>query len=225
MEYELKFTLPAFFIQMPRRRRVSELLLLNSIYGVDVNAIKNFSLWLSAFALCCATLSADDDMDISLQDLSSEKMMGGNGEEETSFRISARGDWIGRSKINKHRYNRQSVEFYTAEIQAEGLFYCFDKECKEGLGVGLGYTHSHFKWNKNESLRDENMDQLSLTVLAFSQRLHNWIWMGSVTANWEPKYGDLAEYTNYDLLFWGKYNCLDDINFHIGFLALTGDEN
>jgi hypothetical protein len=66
------------------------------------------------------------------------------------------------------------------------------------------------------------MDQLSFTFTTFSQRLHNWLWMASLTANWEPRFNNFSEYTNYDLLFWGRYACNRDFNMHIGFFAQTG---
>lgn len=183
--------------------------------------LKTTCAWLGALSLCSGAIIADEDMDVSLQDLSSEQITGAKESEESPFRISVHGDWIGRSKIDKKRFHHQSINFSTAEVQAEGVVY-YNPECKEGLGVGVGYTHSRFDWHKNRHFDHKNMDQVTLSLTAFSERLHNWLWMSSVVANWEPEYGNLSEYTNYDIVFWGRYTCVKDFNMHIGFLAQTG---
>lgn len=175
-----------------------------------------------AITLCSCTAFADDDMDISMQNLGSEKILQAKDVEDTPFRISARGDWIGRSKVNKKGYRNQHVNFSTVEAQAEGIIMC-NEDCQEGVGIGIGYTRSRFDWHNSRcDLGNHNMDQLSFTITTFSQRLKNWLWMASVTANWEPKYSNFTDYTNYDILFWGRYACDKDFNMHIGFLAQTG---
>lgn len=183
--------------------------------------LKNTFAWFGALSLCCGAVVADEDMDISMQNLSGEHILEAKDAQESPFRISAHGDWIGKSKINKHGHRHQSINFSTAEIQAEGIVY-YNPDCKEGLGLGVSYTHSRFDWHKRRHFSAQNLEQVSFTLTGFTERVHKWLWMGSVVANWEPKYNNFTEYTNYDIVFWGRYECDKDINMHMGFLAQTG---
>lgn len=160
-------------------------------------------------------------MDLTLQDIGSEEMVDSSFDDDSPFRISARGDWIQRSKINKKHLHRQHVNFHTAEVQGEGIVY-YNRDCKEGISLGIGYNHSRFDWNHNPYFSCKDMNQVSFTAAAFSARLQNWLWQASATVNWEPKYSNFADYTNYDLVLWGRYSCHRNANFHIGFLAQTG---
>lgn len=171
-------------------------------------------------ALSLAALCADDNATTNLQDVSAETMIDSDSDNKP-FRVFAQGDWIQSSNIDKKDFHHQHVKFYTAEIQAQGIFY-YDACHEEALGAGIGYTNSRFDWNKNHFFHEKNMNQVSLTVLASSKRLCNWLWQASVTANWEPKYQKFWDYTNYDLLLWGQYSFNQTMNWHFGFLALVG---
>lgn len=182
---------------------------------------KKTFVWLGVFSLCCGTVFADDNLDYSLQDLSSEQQIIPTEAENHPFKVSAFGDWIGKSKIEKRGYRHQSVKFYIADVQADAIVY-YNPHCQEGIGLSLGYTRSRFDWDKNCFFKTKDIDQISLTVTGFSKRINDWLWTGYATATWEPRYGNLSEYTNYEMLFWGRYTCTDVFNMHIGFLALTG---
>lgn len=178
-------------------------------------------LCLGSLSLACGALFADDDIDSTLQDIGSEQMVDKTFSERYPFKISAHGDWIGRSKIDKRGHNHQHVDFYIAEAQAEGVFY-YDPDCDEGLGGGIGYSTAHFKWKQNQYFQQKNFNELSLTLSAFSQRITCWLWQAQFTANWQTKYSDLADYTNYDIVLWGRYEFRKCFHMHIGFLAQTG---
>lgn len=181
---------------------------------------KKTFLWLGALSLCCGSISAND-IDDSFQDASAEKQIEPAEAENKPFKVMAYGDWIGSSKIDKKHHHHQNVKFYIAHVQAEAVVY-YNPHCEEGLSLELGYTRSRFDWNKNRFFDTKDMDQLHLTLTGFSNRVHNWLWNGYVTATWEPRYNDFWEYTNYDILLWGHYTCTDTFNMHIGFLAETG---
>lgn len=175
----------------------------------------------SVFSLGHGFICADDDIDISTQDFSSEKMEGAAEEDKHPFRISTHGDWIQRCDIDKRGFHHQHVQFYTSTVQAEGVVYY--NECHgEGIGLGVGYINSRFDWNHNPYFNTTNLDQVSFTISAFSERLENWVWHGQLTANWEPRYQNFWDYTNYDIILWGKYAYRDRVNLHFGFLAQTG---
>jgi hypothetical protein len=96
-------------------------------------------------------------------------------------------------------------------------------ECHgEGLGVGIGYINTHFDWNHNPFFKVKDVGQVAFTLSGFSARIKNWMWHAQATLNWEPKYKKFWDYTNYDLILWGKYDYLDNVNLHLGFLAQTG---
>lgn len=186
-----------------------------------VRKISYTCLCLASLSLACGALFADDDADASLQDLGSEEMVDVAFSEQYPFRVSAHGDWIGRSKIDKKNYHNQHVNFYFAEVLAEGVIY-YDPDCREGLDGGIGYSTTHFRWNKLHHFNKDNIDMLSVTLSAFSERLTGWLWQTYVTANWETKFSNIADYTNYDILLWGRYEFKKCFHMHIGFLAQTG---
>lgn len=185
---------------------------------------KKTFLCLGALSLGCGNLLADDNIDYSFQNISSEQQEnpGSPGQgENRPYKLSAMGDWIGKSDVRRHRHDRGSVKFYMADFQADASVY-YNPDCEEGLGVSFGYTRSRFDWGDNTYFKTKDMDQLSFSVTGFSKRIHNWLCTGYVTATWEPRYTDFYEYTNYEMLFWGRYTCTDVFNMHIGFLAQTG---
>ncbi|MBA3238515.1 MAG: hypothetical protein H0T62_09255 [Parachlamydiaceae bacterium] len=178
-------------------------------------------LYLGTFSLACGALFADDDIDTSLQNVGSEQMIDKTFSEQYPFRVSAQGDWIGRSKIDKRKHHNQHVDFHVASAQVEGVFY-YDPHCDEGLGGAIGYGTTYFHWKENPYFRVKNINELSVTVSAFSQRITGWLWQSHVTANWQTKYHDISEYTNYDIVLWGRYELKKCFHMHIGFFAQTG---
>ncbi len=164
---------------------------------------------------------ADADFDISTQNFGAEKMQYAAEEDQYPFRISAHGDYIQRSKIDKKYYHHSYVNFHTAEISAEGILY-YNQCHGEGIGAGVGLVNTRFDWNHNPFFKVKDVNQVTFTVAGFSARVKNWMWHAQVTANWEPKYKDFWDYTNYDIILWGKYDYLDNVNLHFGFLAQTG---
>lgn len=182
---------------------------------------KKTFLFLSALTLTCGTISADDTMDIAFQDLGAERQPNPTKEGNKPFTISAFGDWIGNSKVKRHGHRRGEVKFYIASLQGEAVVY-YDPCYEEGLNLGVAYTRTRFDWGCNRYFKTKHMDQVSFTLEGFSKRLQNWLWSSNLTATWEPRYGNLSEYTNYNMLLWGRYTCREDFGMHIGFLAQTG---
>jgi hypothetical protein len=179
-------------------------------------------LILGALSLGCDLLFADDDVDVLGQDFGSEHMITPE-EGDSPFRVSAHGDWIQRSKINKRKIHNQYVNFYTATAQAESVVY-YNPDFDEGIGLGLGYTAMQFDWDKNHFFRATDMGQLSLSLSGFSNRLERWRWQAQLTASWEPRYSNFTDYTNYDIILWGRHEYCNwkDFHLHIGFWAEAG---
>lgn len=175
----------------------------------------------SALTLGSGTLFADADADILFQDFNSEQMLQSDDYFGGPFRVSVHGDWIQRSKIEKRKIHHQHVDFATVTAQVESTIYC-NRECNEGVSLGVGYTAMHFDWNENPYFKVKEMGQVSFSVTGFSERLIGWKWQTQLTAYWEPKYKNFSDYTNYDIVLWGKRAYAKNLNLHIGFWAQTG---
>lgn len=189
--------------------------------GLTVRKILSSFICLSILNLGQGAVFADDDIDISTQDFGAEKMESATQEGGHPFRISTHGDWIQRTKIDKSGFRHNHVNFYTITVQGDGVVY-YNPCHSEGIGLGIGYINSRFDMDRNPYFKTKNMDQVAFTVSAFSERLKNWNWHTQLTANWEPRYDNFWEYTNYDIILWGRYAYRERVNLHFGFLALTG---
>jgi len=165
------------------------------------------------------TLHGAENIDFTQQDLGSEAMI--SPDPEKAHRVAVSYDWISKSKIDRRNFRHQHVNFSIAELAGEKIVY-YNRDYKEGLSLGVTYSNVQFEWNRNPFFNRNNFDQISLTVSAFSERLCNWMWQSYVTMNWDMKYTNFTDYTNYNLLFWGRYECSPTFNLHTGFFAQTG---
>jgi hypothetical protein len=175
---------------------------------------------LSGLLLLCGHLHADDDAYLQKQDVSAEKIAA-QDTDGALFHFSVKGDWIQQAKVNKRTFNRNHVKFWEAYGQGTMVVY-YNKDCKEGIILGAGYSHTFFDWNKNLYFDRTVFDEASLSVTAFSQRLCNWLWQAQFVVNWETHFSDFTDYSNYDLFLWGRYEYTCDVNLHAGFYAQTG---
>lgn len=175
---------------------------------------------LNGILLLTGNLVADDDATIDGRNISLEKITE-DLSDETAFQISAKSDWIQEAKIDKRTFNRNHVKFCNTNVEATAVVY-YNKHCEEGLALGLAYDHTHFNWNKNLYFHRQNFDNAILSVTGFSNRLCGWLWRGQVNINWDTRYQNISEYTNYDIFLWGRYEYNCQMNLHFGFFALTG---
>jgi len=176
-----------------------------------------------SLALCAGNLQAEDDVDVELQNVGSEQMIDADKKDDKAFRISVRGDWIQETKIHKKKYRDEKLKFYEAEAELQGVVYynpCFE----EGIGLGLSYNTVHLHWRGNPYFGESNFPQVSFSVAGFSKRAPGWLWQAKATINWQTqKKASFSDYTNYDLLLWGRYEyCPDVLWLHTGFVAQTG---
>jgi len=178
-------------------------------------------LALSGLLPICGALYADDDAIIDNQNVSKENLMDAASEEDGPFHFSAKGDWIQEAKIDKRCFPHNHVKFADVQIEANAVVY-YNKACKEGLAVGLGYEHVRFEWNKNIYFDRKNFDEVTFALTAFSARLDGWVWQAQVAMNWDTRYWDFEYYTDYDFFLWGRYEFCCDVNLHAGFYAQTG---
>lgn len=166
--------------------------------------------------------NADDNYPANLQDVGSAHMIDSQDKAESRpFRISARGDWFGQANIDKKHHRHQHVKFHAADIKGEAILY-YNEAYEEGFGASIDYSNVYFKWNKNRYFNRSVFDQVSLTAFGFTKRACNWTWQASATLNMDTKYHNFSEYTNYDLVLWGRYEYCSNVGLHGGILALTG---
>jgi hypothetical protein len=179
-------------------------------------------------AVACTTLlfagtaCAADNYPEDLEDVAAAQMTDSDGTAGSKpFRLSARTDWLGQAKLQKHRYRHQHVDFHISDVKGDAVLY-FNPEYSEGFGVALDYDNMYFKWNRNKYFKRTNFNEVSLTAFAFTNRAARWSWQFHATMNWDTKYNNFSNYTNYDLLLWGRYEQTCSLGLHGGVLALTG---
>ncbi len=178
-------------------------------------------LFLSSLLALCGGLDADDDAIVDNQNISAESMKTDETANESIFNISAKADWIGEAKIDKRGFPHNHLKFWQAAIEGSAVVY-YNRACKEGLVLGVGYDHVIFDWNHNFYFKRDKFNQVTFALSGFSERMNNWQWQAQIAVNCDTNHWNFSEYTNYDFFLWGRYEFCNDFNFHAGFYAQTG---
>lgn len=163
---------------------------------------------------------ADRDLTTDIEDISQEQIQA-KQPKGSPLSLSSTFDGIRKSDINKGYFKEDSVEFAEGNIELD-LVYYYNPTYIEGATVGLGYTATYIRWENNPWFDQTHFHTVSLILGGFSKRLERWLWKGQVSINVDANEWDISEYTNYDLLLWGRYEYWDNVGIHIGFLAETG---
>jgi len=172
------------------------------------------------FGLLAMDVVADEKMDVTQQNIGSERMS--SPTQRWRNEIAFRADWVGKTKIDKKNFRDRDVSFYNVEVQGERVIY-HNPGCKEGVSFGVGYSNTYFHFEKNPFFSNDNFNMVSFTLAGFSGRIERWLFQGYITANWQYDYQNFADYSNYDILLWSKYEyCPNILNLHAGFLMETG---
>ena len=181
-----------------------------------------FSIIIAGFGIVCFNpLTAAEpwsDVDIDLQDLGAQNI----SSEPTAgpWNIELLGDAVGNANVRCP--GDSHLNFATAQLDLSVIYY-YDPCYTEGLTAGINYMWTRLGWDANPYFSQENFSTATVSFGAFSQRLPNWTWRGQLSINFDNlEYWTFADYMNYDMLVWGRYEIRKDIGVHIGFLALTG---
>lgn len=181
------------------------------------------------FFLAAALLLASPVLkaDIDENDLGSEPIYRSEDEDEDDrnlpgpLKVEVTGDFIGKSKFDKHRLRHKHISFWEGEIET-GLIYYYNSHCKEGANVDLSYTLSKIGWHDNPFFDKELFKTITLSFGGFTKRVCRWLWRGQVSINVDADHIDFSEYAYYDFLLWGRYEWCRDIGLNIGFIGQTG---
>lgn len=165
------------------------------------------------------SISADVDNDIDVTDM-------GDVEMETSeqkgkpFSIDVHFDSVKSTDIRKGYYKDDTVQFAEGQVDL-GLIFYYCPRFKEGLGVTIGYERTLLRWENNPWFNQDRFNTAHLSINGFSKRLDRWFWRGQLDINIDTDHWQ-SSYMFYNLLLWGRYECCNNIGFHIGFIAQTG---
>lgn len=184
----------------------------------DVGIMKRFihALFIP-FLLSTQGVFADVDSGV----FGSEKMADPQEEAGRPFSLSVSYDQVCRSNFSKKGLKKQSQWFSIAEIEAGGVFYhnpCYD----EGGKATIGYSNTRFDWKENPFFRQKQFNVVSFELGFATKRITNWLWQANLSMNVDGNRFNVRHYSNYDLLFWGRYSITPNIGYHAGFLAFTG---
>lgn len=181
-----------------------------------------YSLIVLALGFACSIhLAAADpwsDVDIDLDDLAAQ----GIANEPTAgpWTLEFSGDAVGNAAVRCP--GDSHLNFATAEADLSVVYY-YDPCNQEGLTLGIDYMWTRLDWKTNPYFSQKDFSTVTLNLGGFTQRLPGWTWRGQLSVNFDNlKYWEIADYMNYDLLVWGRYELRPQVGVHIGFLTLTG---
>jgi len=137
------------------------------------------------------------------------------------LKISANANFVGKAKFEKHDEKGQSLQYSDEEVDARFIYY-YNPRHQEGAYVTVGYNNTRLRWKENPYFDKHDFHTASLTLGAFTHRICNWLWLGSININLDTDHPNLSEYANYDAMFWGRYTYHSDIGFNVGLLIQTG---
>lgn len=137
------------------------------------------------------------------------------------FTIEANYDWIGQSKFTSKRLRHDHIRFNEGQAEAGMVFY-YDKECREGARFDLNYTFTNLDWKENPNFHESHFNTIGFSLGFLTNRLCRWLWKAQVRLNIDADHFNFNEYSTWDILFWGRYEYIEDVHIHLGFVALTG---
>lgn len=187
--------------------------------------VKQRLLTLLTFSIISsAQLFSADDPTLDLQDFSAEniEVSGKEAERNTPWSFTAQADVIGKAEIKHGHFKKDEVQFRNIEAEL-GLVFHYNPAYVEGLNASVGYASTQMKWIENPWFDQSRFNIFSLSIGAFSHRIHKWVWKGQVTFNIDQRECAAGfRYAFYDLLFWGRYEYSKNVGIHIGLIAETG---
>lgn len=138
------------------------------------------------------------------------------------FTIEADANLIGSSKLDKKGFHGQHMKFSLVDVDASMVFH-YDKCLNEGAYGELGYTSTKLEWKHNPYFQEQDFNTINLSVGGFTERWQDWRLLGQVTVHIDPiEDFNLADYTYYDIVLWGRYRYCHGIGLNMGFILITG---
>ncbi len=181
--------------------------------------LKSLATGLLACFTSTTLLYADFDTD----SYGNEEMVQPEEKVAGPFKIEANYDGAAKADFRESALEGQNLRFATGSIAGSFVFY-YNPCYKEGAVVALGYVDTLIDWNHNPFFDQDRFHTARVALGGFSERVKRWNWQAQVAVNINTDHWNLADYSTYDLLLWGRYQwlCNPDIGLHIGFLAETG---
>lgn len=172
---------------------------------------------LAAMIVPLALLYTPLNADYSLDDESAETI---TENTRSPFTLKISGDWVAQSKHRNHNY-KGHIEFNHEEIDLDSVVY-YDECYEEGVSLGLAYERTFLHWNDNPFFHRKNYDTFSVALTYFTQRLQGWRWIAQGSFNIDAQQWQFSDYTNFNILLWGRYDYCQDLGLHVGFYAEAG---
>ncbi len=145
----------------------------------------------------------------------------GAATKPTPFSLDIYFDSISSAKIDRGFFKGDEVRY--AEAAAElGMVFYHCAAYSEGANIALSYTNTYIHWSDNPWFDQDRFHTVTLSLGGVTKRLHNWFWRGQLNINYDIGSAFSADYFNYTLLAWGRYEYCKHIGLHVGFIAQTG---
>lgn len=98
---------------------------------------------------------------------------------------------------------------------------------KEGVAITLGYEGTYFRWENQPEFNQQDYNNMTLTLYAFTARAEDWTWRTMIKARESIDNNNLEFFLTWDMFLWGHYIyknpylCIP-LGLHFGVYAETG---
>ncbi len=141
--------------------------------------------------------------------------------QKSPFSFSAFTDVNGKAKINKGFFKGDKFQFGVANGELSCVYY-YSPQYEEAANAALAYTETYFGWKENPWFDQTHFHTVTLSLGGITKRFNSWTWRGLLQINYDGFEKFDAEYFNYNIMLWGRYELFKDIGVHMGFFAETG---
>ncbi|MCE2982108.1 MAG: DUF6268 family outer membrane beta-barrel protein [Parachlamydia sp.] len=176
-------------------------------------------IFLFAFSVSLPLFGVDQALDFS--DYSDENINIFPKKKDTPFELNIHVDGIQPAKIKKGFYKGDEVSYCEAKAEASMVvYYC--PAYSEGANIALGYTNTYLHWIENPYFDQDRFNTITFTLGGITKRVEGWLWRGQFDINYDVDGSLIAQYFNYNILLWGRYDLSNQIGLHVGLIAQTG---
>lgn len=140
---------------------------------------------------------------------------------ECASKWKLEGSYIGtgKAKMDEEEHKEEHISYSSSEIQAS---YTKKSNETDGFTLGISNATTKINWKENPHFSKKNHSYIGLSLSGFSNKIPNWLWVGSIATKVDSEELNFAHYALYQGRMWGRYAYSQMIGIHIGLAGSTG---